>query len=94
MIESSPIEEIPVGKDLISKSDCMSCHQEDKKIVGPSFLDIAKKYKADKKNIDYLSSKVIKGGKGVWGQIPMNAHPNLSKKNTDKIVTYILSIRE
>jgi cytochrome c len=93
-IETTPQNDIPGGKALIAKSDCMACHKENKKLVGPSFIDIAKKYKADEKNIEYLSSKILQGGKGVWGQIAMNAHPNLSKKDADEIVTYILSFKE
>jgi cytochrome c len=92
--ETTLLNDIPIGKALIAKSGCMACHKENKKLVGPSFLDIAKKYKADEKNIEYLSSKIIQGGKGVWGQIAMNAHPNLSKKNADEIVTYILYLKE
>lgn len=94
VIEIDSQTEIPIGKTLIAKSDCMGCHKENKKIVGPSFLDIAKKYKSDKKDIDYLSAKITQGGKGIWGPIPMNAHPTMSKKDADEIVRYILSIKE
>jgi len=72
-IKSSKIQ-ISDGEKLIAKSDCIGCHNKDKKVVGPSYVDIANKYAANDKNINYLSGKIIKGGSGVWGTLPMGAH--------------------
>lgn len=86
---SSKVEE--TGKVLIENSDCVSCHQKDAKLVGPSYKEIAAKYPADEKNIDKLADKIITGAVGTWGQIPMPAHPSLSKEDAKEMVKYILS---
>jgi cytochrome c len=85
--------QISEGEKLIAKSDCVGCHKLDKKIVGPSYLDIAKKYTLNDKNVAYLTSKIIKGGSGVWGAIPMSAHASLKKDDAKAMATYILSIK-
>ncbi|MBF9254337.1 c-type cytochrome [Pontibacter sp. 172403-2] len=90
--EAAQSESFEKGESLIASSDCLSCHQIDKKLVGPAYKDVAKKYEATEKNIDYLSSKIIQGGAGVWGQIPMTPHPDLSKENASEMVKYILSL--
>ncbi len=81
------------GKTLISKSDCLACHKLDQKIVGPAYQDVAKKYEANDKNLAYLSNKIIKGGAGAWGDIPMSAHPSLSPADAKEMAKYILSLR-
>jgi len=85
-------QEIEEGKVLISKSDCMACHNLDKKVVGPSYVDVAKKYAMTDANINALSLKVINGGGGVWGQIPMSPHSALSSADSKKMVKYVLSL--
>lgn len=80
------------GKDLMAKSDCMACHSVDNKIVGPAFKDIANKYKGDKTAPDKLAAKVIEGGSGNWGEIPMSPHPQISKGDATEMVKYILSL--
>ena len=81
------------GKELIAQSDCLTCHKEHDKLVGPSYADVAKKYEATEGNIDHLATKIIDGGKGVWGEIPMTPHPSLSKDDAKEMVKYILSIK-
>jgi len=81
------------GESLIATSDCLSCHQVEQKLVGPAYKAVAEKYEATDKNIDYLSTKIIQGGAGVWGQIPMSPHPDLSKENATEMVKYILSLK-
>ena len=56
---------------LATSKNCMACHALDKKLVGPSYKDVAAKYAKDKGAVDMLAAKIIKGGSGVWGQIPM-----------------------
>ena len=85
-------QEIEEGKALISKSDCIACHNLDKKVVGPSYVDIAKKYPFTDANVNLLAQKVISGGTGVWGQIPMVPHASLSTANLKKMVKYVLSL--
>lgn len=87
-----PAAELEAGKALIQKSDCAACHKTDMKLVGPAFIDIAKKYPASEANYILLSSKVIKGGSGVWGQVPMAGHPSVSPPDAKKMVKYILSL--
>lgn len=81
------------GEKLIAKSDCIGCHKTDKKLIGPSYLDIAKKYPLNDKSINYLASKIIKGGSGVWGTIPMAAHSTLKKEDAKLMAKYILSVK-
>ncbi len=81
-----------LGKNLMDNSDCATCHQLSVKSTGPSYRDIAKKYVEQADAIDYLTGKIIKGGGGVWGDQAMAAHPQLSKKQSDEMVKYILSL--
>jgi cytochrome c len=90
---SSSKADIEQGKNLISKSDCLACHQLDKRVVGPAYNAVAKKYPATDANINKLADKVIKGGSGVWGQVPMNPHPTVPAEDAKKMVRYILSIK-
>lgn len=80
------------GKALIDGSDCMACHRIDEKLVGPSYLDVSKKY--TEKDKEYLTNKIMNGGSGVWGNAPMAAHPTLKKEDVKEMVDYILSIKE
>lgn len=82
------------GEKLIAKSDCIGCHKVDKKLIGPSYLEIAKKYPLNDKNIAYLTGKIIKGGSGVWGSIPMSAHASLKKDDAKAMAKYILSLKK
>lgn len=76
---------------LAQKNACMSCHGVDKKIVGPAFKEIAKKYAGDKTAEAKLVAKVKTGGKGVWGEIPMPPNPQVKPEDAHKIVAWILS---
>ncbi len=68
-------------EEAINKAGCMACHAKDKKILGPAFKDVAAKYKGNKDAAAQLADKVRKGGKGVWGPIPMS--PNGPDKISD-----------
>lgn len=81
------------GKALIAKSDCLTCHKENEKVIGPSYKEVAQKYPNTEANVKMLAGKVIAGGVGVWGQIPMTAHPQLSKDDAEAMVRYILSLK-
>jgi cytochrome c len=80
------------GKKLMDQSDCKSCHLENKKSIGPAYMQVAEKYKTDPKAIDYLAEKIIKGGSGVWGNVAMAAHPQMSSKDASEIAKYILNV--
>jgi len=76
---------------LIKGSDCMACHQVDKRSLGPGFTEIAQRYKGQSGAVAQLAQKVIKGGNGVWGDHSMSAHPQLSEGDAAEMVKYILS---
>jgi len=80
------------GRYFIEKSDCLTCHETDRATVGPSFVDISKKYPKEKTAIQYLIRKVKEGGSGVWGSVAMNAHPNLAENELNVMLDYILSL--
>jgi cytochrome c len=76
---------------LATSNNCMACHAAAIKLVGPSFKDIAAKYAGQKDAVDKLSDKVIKGGSGVWGPVPMPANAQVSPDDAKKLVTWILT---
>ena len=78
---------------LATAKNCMACHAVDKKLVGPAYKDVAKKYAGDKTAADKLAAKVIKGGSGVWGAVPMPANPQVSDAEAKKLVAWILSLK-
>jgi len=84
---------LPQGAKLIAGSDCLGCHKEDVKLVGPAYKDVAAKYPATDANIAMLANRVITGGKGHWGEIPMSAHPALSLSDAKEMTRYVLSLR-
>ena len=78
---------------LATSKNCMACHAVDKKLVGPSYKDVAAKYKADKAAVDKLAAKIIKGGSGVWGPIPMPANPQVNEAEAKKLAAWVLSAK-
>ena len=81
-----------LGESLMKNSDCYSCHLVDTKLVGPSFIDIANKYTNEHNAIKNLIDKVVNGGAGVWGEIPMQAHKQLTESDANEMIVYILSL--
>ena len=81
------------GLEMIASSDCITCHKINEKNIGPAYIDVSKKYEATPAIIDTLATKVIKGGIGVWGQVQMTPHPNLSMDSAREMVRYILSLK-
>lgn len=77
--------------ELAKKSNCMSCHQVDKKLVGPAYQDVAKKYAGDKDALKKLTEKVKKGGKGVWGEVPMPPNSAVKDADIETLVKWILA---
>jgi len=77
---------------LLKKHNCIACHAIDKKLVGPPYKDVAKKYKGQKDVVAKLSAKVKKGGQGVWGQIPMPPNPAVPDADIKKMVEDILKL--
>jgi cytochrome c len=82
------------GQLLIENNNCKACHSIDKKSVGPSYKDVASRYKNDAKVMEHLTKKIINGGSGVWGDIPMAAQPKITTEDAAKIIQYIMSLGE
>jgi len=80
----------PAGELIAKQNNCLSCHKVDMKLVGPAFKDVAKKY--TEADIGYLVNKVIKGGKGTWGPIPMPPNP-VSQEDATKVINWILTLK-
>ncbi|CAN5214019.1 hypothetical protein BH11BAC6_BH11BAC6_04200 [soil metagenome] len=86
---------ITPAQDLIMETDCKACHQVDKYVLGPAFMDVANRYQTTPVVIAKLANKIISGGAGVWGNTHyMTAHPQLSKDQASTIVKYILSLKQ
>ena len=77
--------------ELAKTKNCLACHATDKKLVGPSFKDVAGKYSA--KDVDTLAAKVTKGGAGVWGPVPMPANTQVSGDEAKELVRWILTLK-
>ena len=90
--KSSTEDLIAQGQALVDANDCKTCHHPTNKIIGPPHMDVAKKYEFTKANVSLLSDKIIKGGSGVWGDIPMTAHADISKADAEKMAMYVLSL--
>ena len=85
-------QEIEEGKGLITKSDCLACHKVDEKLVGPPYTAVAEKYPQNQESVNELSKKIVSGGSGVWGPVPMAPHPAITPEDADKMIKYILTL--
>jgi cytochrome c len=82
------------GEDLLKKSGCTACHAIDKKVIGPSYQEVAAKYKGDAGAAAKLQDKVKKGGMGVWGQVPMPPNsPQVKDEDIQALVKWVLSLK-
>lgn len=81
------------GSAKAKEAGCTACHMIQRKIVGPSYADVAAKYDNNEENVELLTSHVINGNVGVWGEVPMPAHPHLSKEDVETIVRYVLILK-
>ena len=75
---------------LATSKNCMSCHAVERKVLGPSFKDVAAKYKDNKGAVDLLAAKIMKGGSGVWGPVPMPANTQVSDADAKKLAAWVL----
>ena len=76
---------------LAKAKNCLACHAVDKKLVGPSYKDVAAKYAKDKGSVDLLAAKIMKGGSGVWGPVPMPANPQVSEAEAKQLAAWVLT---
>jgi cytochrome c len=79
--------------DMAQKKNCMACHATDKKLIGPSYKDVAAKYAGQKDAADKLAQKIVKGGSGVWGAVPMPANPQVSEAEAKQLAAWVLTIK-
>ncbi len=78
---------------LAKAKNCLACHAVDKKLVGPAYKDVAKKYGNDASKAGALADKIMKGGSGVYGAVPMPANPQVSKEEATKLATWVLGMK-
>ena len=86
---------VPVLADqaLATAKNCMACHARDKKLVGPSYKDVAAKYAGQKDAAAKLATKIMKGGSGVWGAVPMPANAQVNQAEATKLAAWVLTIK-
>ena len=80
-------------QDLAQSKNCLTCHAVDKKLVGPAYKDVAAKYAKDKDAVKKLSEKIIKGGSGVWGPVPMPANAQVSPAEAEQLAKWVMSTK-
>ena len=78
---------------LATEKNCMACHAVDKKLVGPAYKDVAAKYAGQKDAVDKLAVKIMKGGAGVWGPVPMPANTQVNEAEAKKLAAWVLSLK-
>lgn len=81
------------NQELAQKKNCMACHAVDKKLVGPSYKDVAARYAKDKDATKKLAEKIIKGGKDAWGPVPMPANPQVTPAEAETLAKWVLSVK-
>lgn len=86
------VDPLKQGEVLVKENDCKTCHHKENKIIGPAHLEVAKKYEFTQANVKMLADKIIKGGQGNWGQIPMTAHTDISQADAEMMARYVLSL--
>ena len=86
--------EVEKGLNLVATSDCLTCHQVETKSPGPAYVEVAAKYPNNDAVVDSLSDKIIHGGSGNWGTVPMTPHPSISKDDAKAMVKYVLSLKK
>ncbi len=80
------------GRELIANSDCVACHKDDEKVIGPAYKEVAARYHDSDTAVAFLARKIIQGGAGNWGAVPMTAHPQHSQEEAEQMARYILSL--
>ena len=78
---------------LATAKNCMACHAVDKKVVGPGYREVAAKYAGQKDAVDKLANKILKGGSGVFGVVPMPANTQVSEAEAKKLAAWVLSLK-
>ncbi len=84
---------VRASPELARQKVCMGCHAPDRKLVGPSFKDIATRYAGQKDASARMADKIVRGGSGVWGPVPMPANPKVSADEAKRLADWILSLK-
>ena len=79
--------------DLAQKKNCMACHAVAQKVIGPAYKEVATKYAGQPDAVAKLVPKVMKGGSGVWGAVPMPANPQVTEAEAKQLVQWILTVK-
>lgn len=79
--------------DLAKARNCLNCHGLDRKIVGPAFKDVATRYAGRADMVPVLAAKIVKGGGGAWGPVPMAANPGVSADEAKRLAAWVLTVR-
>lgn len=87
------MQSVNASEASLKKNNCMACHQVERKVVGPSYKEIAAKYRGQADAADYLAKKIRAGGKGVWGPMPMPAQPHVSEAEAKELAQYLLNLK-
>lgn len=82
------------GLQITANSDCFTCHKIDEKNIGPAWRDVANKYAGQDTAVKYLAKKIIEGGAGVWGTVPMAAHPTFTQEEAEAVAKYVLLLKK
>jgi cytochrome c len=79
--------------ELAQKKNCLACHAVDKKVIGPAYKEVAAKYAGQKDAAEKLAQKILKGGSGVWGAVPMPANPQVNEAEAKQLATWVLTLK-
>ncbi len=94
-VDLSTNPDYQAGMAIIAKNDCLTCHKVEEKLIGPPYREVANKYAGLPDTIvTHLAHKVMKGGTGVWGDVPMAPHPNLTEADAVAMVKYVLLLKK
>jgi cytochrome c len=81
------------NQELAQKKNCMACHAVDKKLVGPAYKDVAAKYAKDTDAAKKLADKIVKGGSGVWGPVPMPPNTQVTPAEAETLAKWVLTLK-
>jgi cytochrome c len=93
VLATVPASNAFASADLAQKKNCMACHAVDKKLIGPSYKDVAAKYAGQKDAVDKLAQKILKGGSGVFGPVPMPANAHVSEGEAKELAAWVLTAK-
>ncbi|NJN41172.1 MAG: cytochrome C552 [Flammeovirgaceae bacterium] len=91
-VTSTAVDNVSIGEALVNKSDCTICHHKTNRIMGPSHTEVAEKYEFNETNVKMIAGKIINGGSGVWGDILMTPHADISQQDAENMARYVLSL--